>query len=115
MRSAAPPLAFGVVRGAAEDPGRRPGHLVGWDVAQMLGDSPAVAVRVDDLAEPLAAEGVGQRVEDFGSGVESALPCRVGVVGVDHERAVRAVNGLRRYDAPLWELTGQSDSGFGDG
>lgn len=54
----------------------------------MLGDSPAMAIRVDDLAKPLAPEGVREWMEDLGAGVESAPPHRVGVVGVDHERAV---------------------------
>ena len=61
-------LAFGVGRGAAEDPGRRPGHLVGWDVAQMLGDSPAVP---NALPRPFGSVNV-VAISDRADGARSA-------------------------------------------
>jgi hypothetical protein len=48
-----------------------------------------VAERVDDLPVPFAPEGVGQRVEHFGAGVQGPLPQGVGVVGGDLKKKGR--------------------------
>jgi hypothetical protein len=47
-----------------------------------------VAERIDDLAVAVAPEGVLQRLEDLGPGVDRALPERIGVVGGQRQSAV---------------------------
>ena len=68
-------------RSTAECLSGRLDDLVVGDVANVLGQAPAVPEGVDDLAVALAPEGVLERGVDVGAGVERALPEHVDVVG----------------------------------
>src|SRR6476659_5161401 len=66
-------------------PGEHLGHgpleLLAGDVANVLGEPPAMAERVGDLPVAPAPEGLGQWLSHLGAAVERALPDGVHVVG----------------------------------
>src|SRR4051794_41882395 len=77
---------------ASEGFGSRPGYLVGRNVADVLGEVPAVAEGVGDLAVAVAPEHVAERVAHLAAGVGRALPERIDVVGVELQDGGRAAH-----------------------
>src|SRR4029453_9880502 len=83
--------------------------LVARDVAEVLGEAPAMTEGVDDLPVTVAPEGVLQRGVDLGTGGERPFPETVDVVSLDRQGAVRPAERQRREHAPLRELVRDHD------
>jgi hypothetical protein len=92
---------------SGEQLGHRALELLARDVADVLGEPPAMAERVGDLPVALAPEGVGQRLAHLGTGVDCALPDGVHVVGRQVQHGRRAADAEGREHAHLRELIGQ--------
>ena len=94
---------------AAEGLRRRGHELLLGHVAQALGEVPAVAEGIGELAVALAPERLGQLVPDRGAGLHRARPRGVDVLDVELEHRGRTADGQRRDDARVGELAGDVD------
>ena len=105
-------LAMGTGRG--ERGGRQVLQLVQGDVAEVLGESPPMAERVEHLTLALAPEGVAEWPDDGRAGADGPGPRAVDVVHLQVDRAVGLADVLGAVGVELGELVGQRDPQVSD-
>jgi hypothetical protein len=91
---------------SAEQLGRAAHDLVLWDILEVLGQTPPVSERIDDLPVAFAPETVLEGRVHLSAFGQRSLPQFVDHVGRDRERPVRSAERKRRDSSKLGELIG---------